>query len=142
MKTEILVPLYFWPYEELSISNYNQTINFIGVGGSSLAWGITFCAIWGFCSIWGKFWDRLEVFLDWCPGGLWCWSDPSIGRKNRQCVERKICNPSLQWGGTNTVFCLGFQFVEVFGMVGDCFSLGVGAWRPGSVRHVVFHVEI
>ena len=32
MKTEILVPLYFWPYEELSISNYNQTINFTGVG--------------------------------------------------------------------------------------------------------------
>ena len=103
MKTEILVPLYFWPYEELCISNYNQTINFIGVGGSSLAWGITFCVIWGFCSIWGEFWDRLEVFLGWYPGGLWCWSDPSTGRKHRQCVERKICNPSLQWGRTNTV---------------------------------------
>ena len=38
-KTEILVPLYFWPYEELYISNYNQTINFIGVGGSSFGLG-------------------------------------------------------------------------------------------------------
>ena len=116
--------------------NYNQTINFIGVGGSSLAWGITFCAIWG------EFWDRLEVFLGWYPGGLWCWSDPSRGGKNRLCVERKICNPSLKWGRTNTVFWLGFQFVGVVGMVGDCFSFGVGAWRPESVRHVVFHVEL
>ena len=38
-KTEILVPLYLWPYEELYISNYNQTINFIGVGGSSFGLG-------------------------------------------------------------------------------------------------------
>ena len=27
-------------------------------------------------------------------------------------------------------------------MVGDCFSLGVGAWRPEGVWHVVFHVEL
>ena len=52
---EVGHPLYFWPYEELCILNYNQTINFIGVGGSSLTWGTTFCAIWGFCSIWGSF---------------------------------------------------------------------------------------
>ena len=29
------------------------------------------------------------------------------------------------------VFCLGFQFVGVVGMVGDCFSLGLG---PGGLR--------
>ena len=30
----------------------------------------------------------------------------------------------------------------VVGMVEDCFSLGVEAWRPGSVQHVVFDVEL
>ena len=30
----------------------------------------------------------------------------------------------------------------VVGMVEDCFSLGVGTWRPGSVQHVVFDVEL
>ena len=103
--------------------------NLIGViTGCSLAWGIALCTVWGFCFIWGS-WDRLEVFLSWLPGRVWCWSDLRSRRNNRQCVERKICNPSLQWGRSDTAVSWGFRFVEVVGMVGDCLSLRVGAWR-------------
>ena len=63
------------------------------------------------------------------------------GGKTDNVLNEKFLTPSLQWGRTNTIFCLGFQFVGVVGMVGDSFSLRVGAWRPEGMRHMVFHVE-
>ena len=74
------------------------------------------------------------------PGGFWCRSDLISRRNSRQCVERKICNFSWQWDWTASAFVGGGgRFLWVIGMVGDCFSLGVG---PGGVWRVVFRVEL
>ena len=64
------------------------------------------------------------------------------GAKIDNVLNEKFVTPSCNGVGLTPVFCLGFQSVGVIGMVRDCFSLGVGAWRPEGVRQVVFHVEL
>ena len=50
------------------------------------------------------------------------------GRIINNVLNKKFATLPCNGVGLSPSFCWGFRFVEVVGMVGDCFSLGVGAW--------------
>ena len=71
--------------------------------------GVSHFARFGASALFGGLWDRLGVFLGWYPGGLWCWSDPSTGRKIDNVLNEKVVTPPCNGAGLTPSFVWGFS---------------------------------
>ena len=57
-------------------------------------------------------------------------------------LNEKFVTPPCNGVGLAPSFVWGFSLWESLEWSGIVSPLGVGAWRPEGVRHVVFHVEL
>ena len=84
----------------------------MGIGGSSLAWGITFCVIWGFCSIWGSF------GIVWRSSWAGALADYGVGLNQVQggkidnVLNEKFVTPPCNGVGLARSFVWGFSLWE------------------------------
>ena len=100
-------------------------------GGSSLAWGITFCAIWGFCSILGSFgivWRSswAGTLADYCVG-----LTQVQGRKIDNVLSKKFVTSPCNGVGLTPSFVWGFSLLGSLEWSG---IISPWEWEPGGQR--------